>query len=131
MENKTNKEKCLKEVADLVGDFLIRNGGYQNGYDTYIAMGGGSIQVNKHQYIEWNTPGKKKLTGEQCDKLSLALNDRIIYVLEKYGFKKIYIIHEYDGDGGYKLFIEIREVERKLVYLWDYVSVSQYHVKSN
>lgn len=57
-----NIEKCLTEAAGEIKKFLANEGGYENGYYTYVS---GEVSADKKGCLKWSTP---KATDELSDK---------------------------------------------------------------
>lgn len=95
-----NKE-CLEKVSKLIKEFLLKNGGLSNGYDTYIEGN------TRYPSFTWNTPSSNKLTGIEKDKLSNNLLEKIRKVIEEYNVEEIRIKVNYRGDGCCETILEI------------------------
>ena len=112
-----NKIKdCIAELRKEIAEFMKDQGGYSNGYDTFIEDT--TISHNTHQYLRWHTPISDKLTGEKKDELSYAVNEKLIKILNKYNIEDAFIRDDYQGEGCHRIKVGI-SFERE-VDLWDY-----------
>lgn len=85
----------LNNVKKIVCDFLKDQGGYSNGYGTYVK---GSVRFNVRSQLQWMTPSAKDLTIKEHGKLGYELNDKIADYLAEVDFKDYIYINDYIGD---------------------------------
>jgi len=104
------REDCLKEVALAVSKFLKENGGYANGYETWVD---GDIRYNTTQYLKWRTPAFRDLTQRFMDGKGLELNEILVRILQKYSFNDyMKISAEFIEDGCYETRVSFSVTER-------------------
>jgi hypothetical protein len=53
-------DNCINEMEDVIKTFLTKNGGYSNGYNTFVS---GYVEHNVETSLEWSTPVADALTG--------------------------------------------------------------------
>lgn len=82
---KTNEDRLLEEVSDVISKFLKSKGGFGNGFKTFID---GSFNYNVHGGIEVSTPAFDDLTKNQISDIEDELEDKVIKILNKYKFKE-------------------------------------------
>jgi hypothetical protein len=51
-----NLDKCMEEVAEKISSFLLSEGGYDNGYYTYVE---GAVNADEKGILKWSTPKAK------------------------------------------------------------------------
>ena len=85
----------LDNVKKIICTFLKEQGGYSNGYGTYVS---GSVKFNVRSKLNWMTPSAVNLTIKDHDKLAYNLNDKIADYLAEIDFKEYLYITDYIGD---------------------------------
>ena len=79
----TDHNEMLHQIADAIGKFLKKNGGMDNGYNTYVK---GCISYNTHQSLNFHTPKTDDLTGHQLIEMGSGLNDKLMKILKAYDY---------------------------------------------
>ena len=99
-------EKCLDEVSIAIKQFLEEQGGYENGWYTYVD---GTVLTDKDGYVSWSTPkAKEELTVIGRENRGKVLYKTIQGVLKDNNIDKI-VIRNKDKTNGY--------IETKVVYI--------------
>lgn len=90
--------KCIKEVSQLLRDFLINEGGYTNGYRTYVS---GTVLKDKDGILGWQTPvAQEELTQKGKEVRGTKLYKEVQEIMKKYGVDKLVIRHRDEGYGA-------------------------------
>ena len=74
-------EEFYKEFTAVLRKFLKEQGGYENGFETYV---GGTIRPKSYSYMYWMTPRSCELTFKERQKLGAVLYDQLYEICEKY-----------------------------------------------
>ena len=85
----------LDNVKKIICKFLKDQGGYSNGYGTYVS---GSVRFNVRSRLNWMTPTAVNLTIKEHDRLGYELNDKIADYLAEVDFTDYIYINDYTGD---------------------------------
>ena len=76
-----NEYYMIQEVSSIVMEFLKSNGGYSNGYETYVS---GVVRPKVHSTLKWMTPKQYDMTIREVDRLGMELYDEVLKVMENY-----------------------------------------------
>jgi len=82
---KQDHNEMLSRIAEIIGEFLKKEGGMNNGYETYVK---GYVVSNTHQSLKFKTPETNKLKGFEVDNKGSELNDKLIKILKAYEYKE-------------------------------------------
>lgn len=86
-------KSCLEEVSDKIADFLLSQGGMDNGYDTFAS---GEVRSDiSGGKVKWNTPQVGDLTVKNIREIGRSLYADIQKIMTKYGVKKLVIENEH------------------------------------
>ena len=85
----------LNNVKKIIVEFLKEQGGYSNGYGTYVS---GSVKFNVRSKLNWMTPSAVNLRIKEHDKLGYELNNKIADYLAEVNFTDYIYITDYIGD---------------------------------
>lgn len=109
-----NVDQCLKEVAEKVRHFLADEGGYSNGYYTYVS---GTIFVDKEGPLSWNTPkAKEELTAKGLESRAKVLYKSLQEILQKYEVDRVEI--RYKDTGCRAMETEVVHVVETIQRVW-------------
>lgn len=89
-------EQILKKLETIVVEFLVENGGYSNGYYTFVD---GIVREKEIHSLSWKTPKADKLKPEEIQYKGFELNNRLMAVVEFYKIGEAKIVAE-DKDFG-------------------------------
>lgn len=81
---KHDYNEMLNQIAEAIGKFLKKEGGMNNGYETYVK---GYVVSNTQHSLKFKTPETNKLTGIELEKKGSELNDKLIKILKAYDYK--------------------------------------------
>ncbi len=81
-------DKAFTDISNVVNTFLKEQGGFSNGYETYIS---GHVCLNSHSKLKWRTPKREKLTGEKVDRLGRELYSSVLSIIENYKIEEVKI----------------------------------------
>jgi len=98
-----SKEEMLDEIKSVIFNFLRENGGYDNGFATYVK---GKVEPCNPHSLEWETPTSRQLTKDEIKKKGFELNRALTKCLKNY-FNVIIIDSEYEEYGSYCMEITI------------------------
>ena len=76
-----NEYEFVQEVSSIIWSFLKDNGGYSNGYFTYVT---GSVRPRTHSHLDWKTPRQLDMTIREVETLGAKLYDEILAVMDRY-----------------------------------------------
>lgn len=108
-------EKCLNEVSDVIYSFLEEQGGYSNGYLTYVD---GVVNADDEEggNLTWDTPkAKEELTDKGKDARGEVLYTTIQDVLKKHEVDAVTIRYKDEGYGVMCVeVVYIREIRKRV-----------------
>ena len=78
---RSNEYYMIQEVSSVVMDFLKRNGGYPNGYETSVS---GVVRPKVHSSLKWSTPKQYDMTVGEVKRLGIELYDAVLKIMEDY-----------------------------------------------
>lgn len=108
-------EKCLNEVSDVIYSFLEEQGGYSNGYLTYVD---GVVNADDEEggKLTWDTPkAKEELTDKGKDARGEVLYTTIQDVLKKHEVDAVTIRYKDEGYGVMCVeVVYIREIRKRV-----------------
>lgn len=96
IDNIQNQHLIL--IGNKIKRFLHIQGGYDNGYLTYIQ---GSVSNNVSSALDWGTPKSLDLTGRQINERGSKLNESIRKHIKKYGLPDLIIERNRREHGCY------------------------------
>ncbi|RKJ64994.1 hypothetical protein D7X33_25510 [Butyricicoccus sp. 1XD8-22] len=116
--NEVIVEECLNEVSNAIFTFLEKEGGYNNGYYTYVS---GIVNVREEEAkpLSWETPkAKEELTQKGRDVRGKVLYVTIQDILKKHEVDTITIRYKDEGYGAMNVeVVYIQETRKKYLYL--------------
>lgn len=116
--NEDNIKKCLDEVSNVINSFLEEQGGYTNGYYTYVS---GIVNTNneEHKPLVWSTPkAKEELTDKGKAVRGEVLYKRIQDVLSEHEVDSVTIRYKDEGYGCMRIEVAyIREITKRVPVL--------------
>ncbi len=77
-------EKIMDLISKEVSTFLKENGGFKNGYDTYL---NGKFMRHYHKAPTWSTPNCQDLTKREIAKKAMKLDNKIQEILIENSFE--------------------------------------------
>lgn len=96
--DKSNVTQCLVEVSRFLSDFLKKEGGWENGYRTYV---GGTVSVDYDGSLVWMTPlAEEELTDKGRERRGKQLYKNVQKIMAKYGVDRLYIRYKETGYGA-------------------------------
>lgn len=103
-----DNQKMLNLLAELAGRFLCKNGGYSNGYDTYLA---GTIIPNQINGItELRTPDTYHMSSDRIKSLCNEFEREVKKLVSLYNFNKIITFsYVYHNQGCYSQRISVTD----------------------
>ena len=96
---KDSKDEMLDEIKGIIINFLKENGGYDNGYDTYVK---GRVEPCWVHPLEWRTPGMSDMTYKEVSDKGYELNKTLTKCF-KNGINVIIIEARYEDYGTYHM----------------------------
>lgn len=105
-------EQILSTLEGIVRDFLLENGGYSNGYETFVE---GIVKKDVVHSLKWKTPEISKLTEEEVQSKGFELNNKIREVMNFFTIKEVKITAEDKNFGAYNTVVSYEA--RRHVYL--------------
>jgi hypothetical protein len=81
---KHDYNEMLSQIAETIGKFLKKEGGMNNGYETYVK---GYVVSNTQQSLTFKTPKTNDLKGSELDKRGYELNEKLTKILRAYEYK--------------------------------------------
>lgn len=91
------REKYLKEISDMLGEFLKSHGGLNNGYETYIS---GEVRLNCISSLDWNTPNCSDYTLKEIKRIGSLIYDKILKYLKSNNIEETLIIEKKHIEHG-------------------------------
>ena len=83
---------CLLEVSRLIRDFLLCNGGLDNGYETWME---GTVCKNTHSHMVWRTPKCRDLTQGMLVDTGVIVYEAILKVINSYDIETLEVSHSH------------------------------------
>jgi hypothetical protein len=112
--DKTNLQNCLNEISTTIKTFLAEEGGYSNGYYTYVE---GTITAKGNTGLKWDTPqAKEELTDRGKDIRGDRLYKSIQEILKVWHVDKVLIRSKDENFGAMET--EIVYVEETVKRVW-------------
>ncbi|MDX1769912.1 MAG: hypothetical protein R3328_00155 [Planococcaceae bacterium] len=109
-DSKVNVKACLEEVSASVKKFLLKEGGYDNGYETFV---NGEVFMHKNGKLNWNTPkAKQELTEKGKETRAEELYKELQSILIEHEISPI-LIRSQDVDWGVMKVEVVHIVETK------------------
>ena len=113
---KDKKYSCIERVADTIKEFLIGEGGYNNGYYTFVS---GEVNTRLEGSLDWNTPvAKAELTPEGFKRRGKNLYNSIQSILKEYDLDEILITYKDVGFGAMETQIVFKDETKGRVNLY-------------
>ena len=101
--NTENKHNCIDKISNTIKTFLHNEGGYQNGYTTYV---NGTVNVNKDGILDWCTPvAKVELTTKGIESRGKALYSTIQSILNDHHLDSVLIKSKHVDFDVYETFV--------------------------
>lgn len=114
---KTTMKKLIDECSQIINDFLMENGGLDNGYITWAA---GEVNINVRSSLSFKTPKNDERTGAENNELGYKAYSKLVECMKKHECTPsdtLVISIEHMEHGCYRTFIHMRP-ERKQINLW-------------
>lgn len=101
--NTENKHNCISKISDTIKTFLHNEGGYQNGYTTYV---NGTVNADKEGVLDWCTPtAKEELTPKGIESRGKALYNSVQSILKDHNLDSVLIEGEHVDFGAFETYI--------------------------
>lgn len=84
-------EQILKKLGSIIAEFLLENGGYSNGYYTFV---NGVVREKEIHSLSWKTPGSDKLTPEEIQYKGFELNNKLMVLLNSIKLVKLKLLRK-------------------------------------
>jgi len=105
-------EQILNKLEAIIMEFLLENGGYSNGYFTFVE---GIVRENEIHSLSWETPESKKLTAEEIQFKGFELNNKLRDVVEFFKIGEAKIVADDKDFGVYNTVVSY--VAKRRVYI--------------
>lgn len=93
-------ETHIENIKLILVSFLKKNGGYGNGFETYI---GGSVSPNCFSIMDWSTPTSENLTGKEVRLKGRDLYNDLHEYLKKNSIKETLVVkNNHISDGCFE-----------------------------
>lgn len=112
---KMNIDDCLDLISKTIKGFLAEEGGYNNGYYTYVD---GKVSVGKEGFLNWSTPK----AGEEFTPIGIKNRGEKLYlkvqdILKEFNLKEVVIRHKDVNYGAMETEVVYIDETSKLVLL--------------
>jgi hypothetical protein len=97
--SKEQQDKILEEISECVNKFLMRNGGLDNGYVTWVV---GEVRTDiLFGSLQWLTHKAGELTGNDKHELGCKLYDQVQKIMLEYEIEMVKFENKHIEDGCY------------------------------
>lgn len=93
----SSNKKLLEEIAKTIKEFLIKNGGYSNGFETWAE---GTVSLNVTGAVKLFTPACQDKTYNEVRNLGGQLETKLKGYLKHNGIKETLSIRRFHVEHG-------------------------------